>query len=784
MTSTSAYPVVKGALVSTENYTWNTADSLGKGASAVVYLGRHKVGGKYAAVKVFHDRVYQGYKTDDLRELELMRQLKHPNIITLLAKEQIVSSKKVVIVMEYCEGGSLHHLLDQPQNYHGLAEEEFLLVLGHVCSGMEYLQQEHVIHRDIKPGNIMRWVTDDGFSVYKLTDFGAARNLFEDENFQSLYGTEEYLHPGMYERAVLRLPNSQSFDAKVDLWSLGVTFFHTATGQLPFQPYGGRSNRRTMFEIITQKESGVISGIQSTENGPIQWKRDLPDSSPLSNGLKSIVIPMLAGLMEPDANKMITHQSLFRMVNNIKQKITISIFDYNKCEELMIYAEPDTTLSGLQDLIASRTDIVASDQILIVGGKTLQEVVDPLSSLRDYPSHIHIGSIYLFQREMTEVHNISEPEMAPMPTLTLTDLDADARLAHNCSSWGELLKRHQEKVSKQQERLVSGMFYLRLYVESRLEATKASHEYVQHLLTECNNYVGTCFDLIETLRCIVATKRRSQQNVQSLSTLLDQEIKQALVTASGRMGEIDKYRENLAKKMYDIKVYASKFSAACSDQKCGKKIVHHLSVISGVYNRFRRDKNVKDQMTPHDVDIHRFEGQKLHSSCQTLKSIVTEHCRPQMEVLYKTSIHVCESLTKSLTRVMKIDKNLAIVQKCVNMIIGKLQGLKDFGIQCGSEEVTTAQDGHLQAAELGPSFEMMMLSSRDSSVRGTGSKPERMTSLSDQVDNLKEKLQFVSDILDQNSTLLVLGRDETSEQSSDSLQHRLGALSELDRDNT
>lgn len=53
-------------------------------------------------------------------------------------------------------------------------------------------------------------------------------------------------HPGMYERAVLKLPNSQSFDAKVDLWSLGVTFYHTATGQLPFQPYGGRTNRHTM----------------------------------------------------------------------------------------------------------------------------------------------------------------------------------------------------------------------------------------------------------------------------------------------------------------------------------------------------------------------------------------------------------------------------------------------------------------------------------------------------------------------------------------------------------
>lgn len=50
----------------------------------------------------------------------------------------------------------------------------------------------------------------------------------------------------MYEQAVLRRPGAHSFDASVDLWSLGVTIYHVATGRLPFQPYGGRSNAGTM----------------------------------------------------------------------------------------------------------------------------------------------------------------------------------------------------------------------------------------------------------------------------------------------------------------------------------------------------------------------------------------------------------------------------------------------------------------------------------------------------------------------------------------------------------
>lgn len=59
--------------------------------------------------------------------------------------------------------------------------------------GMNHLRENGVVHRDIKPGNIMRQVGEDGKSVYKLTDFGAARELEDDEKFVSIYGTEEYL---------------------------------------------------------------------------------------------------------------------------------------------------------------------------------------------------------------------------------------------------------------------------------------------------------------------------------------------------------------------------------------------------------------------------------------------------------------------------------------------------------------------------------------------------------------------------------------------------------------
>jgi len=58
---------------------------------------------------------------------------------------------------------------------------------------MKHLRDLNLVHRDLKPGNIMKFLAPDGSTVYKLTDFGAARELEDDQQFMSLYGTEEYL---------------------------------------------------------------------------------------------------------------------------------------------------------------------------------------------------------------------------------------------------------------------------------------------------------------------------------------------------------------------------------------------------------------------------------------------------------------------------------------------------------------------------------------------------------------------------------------------------------------
>ncbi|XP_043349868.1 serine/threonine-protein kinase TBK1 isoform X5 [Dermochelys coriacea] len=268
---------------STSNYLWLLSDVLGQGATANVFRGRHKKTGDLYAVKVFNNISFLRPVDVQMREFEVLKKLNHKNIVKLFAIEEETTTRHKVLVMEFCPCGSLYTVLEEPSNAYGLPESEFLIVLRDVVAGMNHLRENGIVHRDIKPGNIMRVIGEDGQSVYKLTDFGAARELEDDEQFVSLYGTEEYLHPDMYERAVLRKEHQKKYGATVDLWSIGVTFYHAATGSLPFRPFEGpRRNKEVMYKIITGKPSGAISGVQKAENGPIEWSRDMPISCSLS----------------------------------------------------------------------------------------------------------------------------------------------------------------------------------------------------------------------------------------------------------------------------------------------------------------------------------------------------------------------------------------------------------------------------------------------------------------------------------------------------------------------
>ncbi|XP_063274327.1 inhibitor of nuclear factor kappa-B kinase subunit epsilon isoform X3 [Prinia subflava] len=368
---------------STPSYLWSTEDLLGQGATASVYKARNKKSGELVAVKVFNNASYLRPQEVQMREFEMLRKLNHKNIVKLFAVEETGSSKQKVLVMEFCSSGSLLNVLEDPANAFGLAESEFLIVLQCVVAGMNHLRENGVVHRDIKPGNIMRLVGEDGRSIYKLTDFGAARELEDDEKFVSVYGTEEYLHPDVYERAVLRKPQQKAFGVTVDLWSIGVTFYHAATGSLPFVPFGGpRRNKEIMYKITTEKPRGAIAGIQRQENGSIEWSYELPITCRLSAGLQDQLIPVLANILEVDQEKCWGFDQFFAGTNDILQRIVVDVFSLQQASSHRIYIHSYNTTTKFLDAVFKQTNIVPHHQEYFFEGHLYE--LDPNLQARNF----------------------------------------------------------------------------------------------------------------------------------------------------------------------------------------------------------------------------------------------------------------------------------------------------------------------------------------------------------------------------------------------------------------
>ncbi|CAG9563689.1 unnamed protein product [Danaus chrysippus] len=428
-----------------ENYVWCQTSVLGKGATGAVYQGVNKNNGEPVAVKTFNQVSHMRPHEVQMREFEVLKKVKHENIVKLLAIEEEQESRGKVIVMELCTGGSLFNILDDPENTYGLQEDEFLLVLEHLTAGMKHLRDNNLVHRDLKPGNIMKFINEDGTTTYKLTDFGAARELQEEEQFVSLYGTEEYLHPDMYERAVLRKPVGKSFGATVDLWSIGVTLYHVATGQLPFRPYGGRRNKETMFYITTKKISGVISGTQTTENGPIEWSRELPSHCQLSVGLRKLVTPLLAGLLEIDPPRIWTFDRFFSEVQTATSTKPVHIFHVNKAASIKVFLKPEEKYEHLQNYICEQTSVVAESQILLYKDMLLLSEIDENTSGKNYPDTTAEVPLMLFNKNNNNVSMAPEPDIPKFPPFP-NDMavDAAASVAKTACSVGHVIKRRVE----------------------------------------------------------------------------------------------------------------------------------------------------------------------------------------------------------------------------------------------------------------------------------------------------------------------------------------------------
>ncbi|XP_017323502.1 serine/threonine-protein kinase ULK1a isoform X2 [Ictalurus punctatus] len=209
-------------------FEFNRKDLIGHGAFAVVFKGRHKERHESeVAVKCINKKNLSKSQSLLGKEIKILKELKHENIVGLLDFQEI--SGCVYLVMEYCNGGDLAEYLHSKGS---LSEDTIRSFLQQIAGAMSVLRSKGIVHRDLKPQNILlsyaagRRVTPNNICI-KLADFGFARYLQGNTMAATLCGSPMYMAPEVIM--------SQNYDAKADLWSMGTIVFQCLTGKAPFQ---------------------------------------------------------------------------------------------------------------------------------------------------------------------------------------------------------------------------------------------------------------------------------------------------------------------------------------------------------------------------------------------------------------------------------------------------------------------------------------------------------------------------------------------------------------------
>ena len=196
--------------------------SIGEGGMANVYLANDKILDRKVAIKVLRGDLANDEKfiRRFQREAQSVANLSHPNIVEVYDVEE--EEGQHYIVMEYIDGKTLKQLL---QKRGSLTLSEVIDIMLQLTDGLAHAHDAYIIHRDIKPQNIM--IQDDG--LVKITDFGIAMALNATQLTQtnSVMGSVHYLPP---EQA-----NGKSSTIKSDIYSLGILMYELITGSVPFK---------------------------------------------------------------------------------------------------------------------------------------------------------------------------------------------------------------------------------------------------------------------------------------------------------------------------------------------------------------------------------------------------------------------------------------------------------------------------------------------------------------------------------------------------------------------
>ncbi|KAL0218127.1 hypothetical protein RCL1_008975 [Eukaryota sp. TZLM3-RCL] len=240
-------------------------DRLGSGAQGITTLVQDPQGSLFC-MKTLLDA-----KLESAPEAEMMlKELDCPYLVSFY--HCIPTRRDLLLIMEYCPGGSLHDFVVVKKNK--LSATDIWVVTTQLLLGLAYLHSKAIVHRDLKPGNVLLCSHERPLKV-KICDFGISKDLNQN-SAKSMIGTVFFMAPEVLK--------GQRYDTSIDLWSLGILIYFLVHGEYPF----------ISFDEISNSEIPI----SNSEFGPIISKLLIRDPASRASSADLLLDPKIVEIYE------------------------------------------------------------------------------------------------------------------------------------------------------------------------------------------------------------------------------------------------------------------------------------------------------------------------------------------------------------------------------------------------------------------------------------------------------------------------------------------------------